>query len=196
MKASEIYPFDVLINITGASIGRCCFVPDGIGQANVNQHVCTIRLSNPNLADAKFLSSVLSSPIGQNQIFRLNAGGNREGLNYQQLRSFEIPWPTPFERVKIAKILTTVDNLVEKTEALIAKYQAIKQGMMHDLFTRGVDEHGQLRPPYEEAPEVYKESELGWVPREWEVVPLVNFAAGSSGAFVNGPLGVICSRAN
>ena len=39
---------------------------------------------------------------------------------------------------------------------------------MHDLFTRGVDAHGHLRPPYDEAPELYKESELGWIPREWE----------------------------
>jgi type I restriction enzyme S subunit len=99
----------------------------------------------------------------------LNAGGNREGLNYQQLRSFCIPWPPPFIRAGIARILTTVDNLIEKTEALIAKYQAIKQGMMHDLFTRGVDEHGHLRPPYEQAPQLYKQSELGWIPKEWEV---------------------------
>ncbi|MCF7960281.1 MAG: restriction endonuclease subunit S [Pirellula sp.] len=62
-----------------------------------------------------------------------------------------------------------LDNLIEKTEALIAKYQAIKQGMMHDLFTRGVDEHGHLRPTYEEAPELYKQSELGWIPNEWKV---------------------------
>jgi len=38
---------------------------------------------------------------------------------------------------------------------------------MHDLFTRGVDEHGHLRPSYAEAPELYKESELGWIPKEW-----------------------------
>ncbi len=171
MKGSEIFPFDVLLNITGASIGRCCFVPDGLGQANVNQHVCAIRLPHPTPDDAKFLSIVLSSSIGQSQILRLNAGGNREGLNYQQLRSFEVPWPTSYERTKIAKILTTVDNLIEKTEALIAKYQAIKQGMMRDLFTRGVDEHGHLRPPYDEAPELYKESELGWIPKEWETPP-------------------------
>ena len=176
MKGSEISPFDVLLNITGASIGRCCFVPDGLGQANVNQHVCAIRLPHPTPDDAKFLSIVLSSSIGQSQILRLNAGGNREGLNYQQLRSFEVPWPTSYERTKIAKILTTVDNLIEKTEALIAKYQAIKQGMMHDLFTRGVDEHGHLRPPYDEAPELYKEFELGWIPKEWEIARLGELA--------------------
>ena len=75
--------------------------------------------------------------------------------------------PPPCEQHKIARILTTVDDLIEKTETLIAKYQAVKQGMMHDLFTRGVDDHGQLRPTYEEAPELYKQSELGWIPKAW-----------------------------
>ena len=88
--------------------------------------------------------------------------------------------PLPQQR-KIARILTTVDNLIEKTEALIAKYQAIKQGMMHDLFTRGVDEHGHLRPPYEEAPELYKQSELGWIPKEWGVRSLGEVAVVGGG---------------
>ncbi len=70
---------------------------------------------------------------------------------------------------KIARILTTLDNLIEKTKALIAKYQSIKQGMMADLFTRGVDANGKLRPPQSAAPELYKQSELGWIPMEWEV---------------------------
>ncbi len=47
---------------------------------------------------------------------------------------------------------------------------------MHDLFTRGVDAHGHLRPPYEEAPELYKQSELGWIPKEWEVVSVDEIA--------------------
>ena len=70
---------------------------------------------------------------------------------------------------KIARILTTLDNRIEKTKSLIAKYQAVKQGMMLDLFTRGIDEHGQLRPSLSEAPELYKQSELGWIPNEWEI---------------------------
>ena len=76
--------------------------------------------------------------------------------------------PLPQQR-KIARILTTLDNVITQTEALIAKYQAIKQGLMHDLFTRGVDATGKLRPPQSEAPELYKQSELGWIPKEWEV---------------------------
>ena len=90
-------------------------------------------------------------------------------LGAERLASMDFPVPPPPQQRKIARILTTVDNLIEKTEALIAKYQAIKQGMMHDLFTRGMDSRGHLRPPYEQAPELYKQSELGWIPKEWEV---------------------------
>ncbi len=88
-------------------------------------------------------------------------------LNKAKLRKLPIPKPAPSVQRRIAKILTTVDNQIEKTEALIAKYQSIKQGLMHDLFTRGVDEHGHLRPSRDQAPQLYKESELGWIPKEW-----------------------------
>jgi type I restriction enzyme S subunit len=64
MSSSALHPFDVLLNITGASIGRCCFVPADLGPANVNQHVCAIRLAEPNLGDACFLSATLASHIG------------------------------------------------------------------------------------------------------------------------------------
>ncbi len=76
--------------------------------------------------------------------------------------------PLPQQR-KIAEIFSTCDAVIEKTEAAIAKYQAIKQGMMHDLFTRGIDVNiGKLRPSHEDAPHLYKESELGWIPKEWD----------------------------
>ncbi len=169
MKNSEVFAFDVLVNITGASIGRCCFVPVGIGKANQNQHVCTIRLLKPNEKDAKFLSSVLASPIGQRQIFKLNAGGNREGLNYQQLGSFKLPWPIKRTRSKIAEILTTIDKTIEKTQLLIHKYQQIKAGLTYDLFTRGLTTDGKLRPPREQAPALYQETPIGWIPKTWEV---------------------------
>lgn len=166
MGSSRVLPFDVLLNITGASIGRCCFVPDWLADANQNQHVCTIRLLHPNWFDAKFLSTILSSPIGQSQIVRLNAGGNREGLNYQQLRSFVVVWPSSPERSKIAEILSTVDRAIEQTEALIAKYQRIKTGLIHDLLTHGIDENGSIRT---EATHKFKDSLLGRIPAEWAV---------------------------
>lgn len=69
---------------------------------------------------------------------------------------------------RIAKTLSTVDGQIEKTEAIIAKYQAIKQGMLHDLFTRGIDlSTGKLRPTPEHSPELYKSSPLGLIPKDW-----------------------------
>lgn len=82
----------------------------------------------------------------------------------------EIKFPPLPQQRKIANILSTADAVIEKTEAAIAKYQQLKQGLMHDLFTRGIDAHtGQLRPKQEDAPELYKMSALGWIPKEWEV---------------------------
>ena len=95
-------------------------------------------------------------------------------ISISHLAAHEVRCPPPAEQRKIARILTTLDNLIEKTETLIAKYQAIKQGMMHDLFTRGVDAQGHLRPPQAEAPDLYKQSELGWIPKEWEETTVGN----------------------
>ena len=88
--------------------------------------------------------------------------------------------PIPYQQ-RIAEILSTVDEAIEQTEALIAKTRQIKAGLMHDLFTRGVTPNGQLRPTREEAPQLYKESPLGWVPKEWELDRLSNL-----GDFMNG----------
>jgi type I restriction enzyme S subunit len=59
MRASAVFPNDVLLNITGASIGRCCAVPADFGEANVNQHVCAIRIPEATAHDAKVLSALL-----------------------------------------------------------------------------------------------------------------------------------------
>jgi type I restriction enzyme, S subunit len=74
------------------------------------------------------------------------------------------------EQQHIAKILSTCDAVIEKTQAAIAKYKVIKQGMLQDLFTRGIDTTtNKLRPRYQDAPHLYKESKLGMIPVEWDV---------------------------
>ncbi len=70
------------------------------------------------------------------------------------------------------KILDTIDTAIQQTQAIINKLKQLKQGLLHDLLTRGVDANGELRPCYEDAPHVYKESPLGWIPNEWEVKKL------------------------
>ncbi|MDO9635306.1 MAG: restriction endonuclease subunit S, partial [Paludibacter sp.] len=88
---------------------------------------------------------------------------NSRSLYRLKFKWFELP-----EQQQIAKILSTADAVIEKTQAAIAKYKAIKQGMLQDLFTRGIDiTTNKLRPRYEDAPHLYKKSKLGMIPVEW-----------------------------
>ncbi len=87
-------------------------------------------------------------------------------------KQYWLPMISIAHQQKIATILTSIDTAIEKTSALIDKYQQIKAGLMHDLFTRGVLPNGQLRPSRSEAPELYQETEIGWIPREWELTKI------------------------
>lgn len=86
-----------------------------------------------------------------------------------------VNYPPKYIQSRISDILSNCDLIIEKTEASIAKYEAIKKGMMQDLITRGIDlKTGKLRPKYEDAPELYKKSELGMIPNEWDDDELKN----------------------
>jgi type I restriction enzyme S subunit len=76
------------------------------------------------------------------------------------------------EQSTLAQILDTLDTTIRETEAIIAKLKAVKQGLLHDLLTRGLDDNGELRPPQSEAPHLYKQSALGWIPEVWNVLCL------------------------
>ena len=90
---------------------------------------------------------------------------------------------------KIATILTSIDTAIEKTEALIEKYLQIKAGLMQDLFTRGVLPNGQLRPHRDQAPELYQETAIGWIPKDWECEMLGSILSKSGGYLQTGPFG-------
>jgi type I restriction enzyme S subunit len=92
----------------------------------------------------------------------------------------DIPVEKTHQR-RIAEILGTVDEVIEQTEALIAKQQQVKAGLMHDLFTRGLTPDGQLRPTRAEAPDLYHETPLGLIPKEWDYALLDGVAHRASG---------------
>ncbi|WP_367068313.1 restriction endonuclease subunit S [Oryzisolibacter sp. LB2S] len=102
-------------------------------------------------------------------LHRRSQGSTFAAVSTDDVKTVPIPVFMPDKQEKIATILTSIDTAIEKTEALIAKYQQIKAGLMHDLFTRGVQPNGQLRPPREQAPELYQETAIGWIPREWSL---------------------------
>ena len=133
--ATELQFGDVLINITGASIGRCAIVNSQISGGNVNQHVCIIRVKKNELINS-FLMQYLISAQGQAQIDSFQAGGNRQGLNFAQVASFSIPSPSPFEQQKIADCLSSLDERIEAQEAKTAALREHKKGLMQRLFPR------------------------------------------------------------
>lgn len=136
MHSSVVRPSDVLLNITGASIGRSCVVPDTVQDANVNQHVCIIRLHEGN--DPDYISYFLNSYLGRKQIWSFQGGGSREGLNFEQVGGIKLPLPSENEQRKIAEILRTWDEAIEKLEALRDAGTSRKKGILQYLFGDGI----------------------------------------------------------
>lgn len=115
-------------------------------------------------------------------VYKFTAQTTQSNLNAGSVKKLSISYPkSKREQQKIAAILTSIDTAIEKTSAMINKYQQIKAGLMHDLFTRGVQPNGQLRPPREQAPELYQETAIGWIPREWQYELLDKLALRGSG---------------
>lgn len=131
--STEIQYQDVLLNITGASIGRCAIANRQISGGNVNQHVCIIRI-NKNELNPIFLMQYIISYQCQNQINNFQAGGNRQGLNFAQVASFNIPKTSLPEQQKIADCLTSLDERIKAQEEQIAALKEHKKGMMQQLF--------------------------------------------------------------
>jgi len=142
-------------------------------------------LSKKENADINFIYYTLFSYEVEKQIEAFVVGSNYPALNTSDIRKLKILTPSIHEQRQIATILSTADAVIEKTQAAIAKYKAIKQGMLQDLFTRGIySTTGKLRPSYQDAPELYKESKLGWIPKEWEVEEIGNVSSIVTNGFV------------
>jgi type I restriction enzyme S subunit len=162
-SATKWIPADtVLVALYGATAAQIGFLTF---RATSNQAVLAV-VPNGGL-DSTFLFYSLTE--AKERLLFLAQGSGQPNLNKQIVDNLRLRIPPLPQQRKIARILTTLDNVITQTEALIAKYQAIKQGLMHDLFSRGVDATGKLRSPQSEAPELYKQSALGWIPKEWEV---------------------------
>ena len=129
------------------------------GKSWVNNHAHVLRVKKEFCQDAIFYN------LEHKDIQSFIVGGTRSKLNQSALRSITLTLPTSKpEQTKIAEILSTVDRAIEQTAALIAKQQRIKTGLMQDLLTRGIDEHGNLRS---EQTHQFEDSPLGRIPVEW-----------------------------
>ena len=135
-KNTELQIDDVLLNITGASIGRSAVVNEQIAGGNVNQHVCIIRTKD-NLV-SPFLCNFLLSNYGQKQIDSFQAGGNRQGLNFEQIKSIKIGIPCLKEQSKIAKTLQLLDERIATQNKIIEKLQSLIKGIIYQTKSIGL----------------------------------------------------------
>ncbi len=117
----------------------------------------------------------------------LSEGSTQEAINNSKTKNIKIRFPSDLsEQLKISHILGTLDKSITSIEQLIAKYQHIKTGLLHDLLTHGIDEQGNLRS---EETHTFKDSPLGRIPVEWEVVSLKKKMIGANGYIQTGPFG-------
>lgn len=158
---------------TPDDIGIPTVIVEAIDDLVCGYHLALIR-PNTDQLDPIYLAKQLSTSHVA-RYFALHASGStRYGLPISVIESTEIPTPPKPEQTKIAEILSKVDRAIEQTEALIAKHRRIKTGLMQDLLTCGIDEKGHLRS---ERTHKFKDSPLGRIPVEWEVLSLGEVAA-------------------
>jgi type I restriction enzyme S subunit len=159
--STNLLPAGSLVMSSRAPIG---YVALPTVQFCTNQGCKTIKLKSafhPEFAYYNVLFNI-------HKIKNLGEGTTFAEISKTALSTIEVSFPTSLrEQAKIAEILSTVDRAIDQTEALIAKQQRIKTGLMQDLLTRGIDEHGNLRS---EKSHKFKDSPLGRIPVEWEVV--------------------------
>lgn len=123
----------------------------------------------------------------KNQLIKTSQGSTFTAVNKDDISAIHVIYPINYpEQRTLASILSTCDEAIEKTDAKIEKLKCIKQGLMQDLFRYGIDENGKMRS---EATHRFKDSPLGRIPEEWEVVPLEDFANKDKFAIVDGPFG-------
>lgn len=169
MTKGKIKRGDILINKDGANTGKVAILKkDFYPNMAINEHLFILR--SREFFDYSYLFYWIFSHLGQKQIKYKITGSAQPGLSSRFTKNFFVLKPPLPEQHKIAVILETVDNSIEKTDAIIEKYKRIKQGLMQDLLTKGIDENGNIRT---EKTHKFKDSPLGSIPEEWKVVRLV-----------------------
>ena len=136
MKGSTVVKEDVLLNITGGSIGRCCIV-NVDGEMNVNQHVSIIRTTSK--LKNHFLNYILSCDLGQSQVRFNMSGGNREGLTIEGIRDFQITLPPILEQEQIVEYLDKqteeIDTLIQLEQKKIDTLKEYRQSLISEVVT-------------------------------------------------------------
>ncbi|MFF1688620.1 MULTISPECIES: restriction endonuclease subunit S [unclassified Streptomyces] len=187
MLGTHVRPGDVLLNITGASLGRVTYAPADMRPANVNQHVCIIRPTGSEIT--RYLAYSLASLPGQQQISELQVGGNREGLNFEQVGNLLVPAAPLETQRQIADFLDAeiarIDALIRARSTQLQRLEELWESHLAGRIEQLIAQHGLI--PLRRA---VSSVEQGWSPQchdteatpaEWAVLKT---SAVSSGNFL------------
>jgi type I restriction enzyme S subunit len=167
-----------------------CSVPAKVGKygsvlISVRAPVGAVNLADQDYCIGRGLAAILpqrypgtfiAAAVAKrsDELARVSQGTTFDAIGKRELHNLYVYAPELPTAAKIAEILDTLDAAIRGTEAVVAKLKAMKQGLLHDLLTRGIDANGDLRPPQPEAPHLYKQTPLGWLPKEWGAVELAD----------------------
>ena len=180
----EVLEGDVLLNITGDSVARCCQVDPVSLPARVNQHVCIIRPDRKKL-DARFLKYFLLEPNKKRHLLTLaSAGATRNALTKGMVEELEIPAIDLVVQQAIAHILGTLDDKIELNQKMNQTLEEIAKAIFKSWFVdfdpvRAKAEGRSTGLPPEISdlfPDALVDSEIGEIPRGWEVAALSDIA--------------------
>ena len=132
MSGTSVRAADLLLNITGGSIGRCCLVPDDLGQANVSQHVSIIRPAIDGLNH--FLHCVILAPYFQAFIFDEQTGAGRGGLPKRKMDQIPIALPPIAEQKRIVTRVNELMVLCDRLESGLAVARTARSHLLESLL--------------------------------------------------------------
>ena len=176
-KRTKLRAGDLIISLVG-TIGRVLEIPEILDGANISRAFGVIGLKED--INRGFIYQVLISDKVQEWIKETSQGNAQKVLNLGSLKELEILYPPLPEQKKIASILTSVDEVIENTQKQIDKLQDLKKATMNELLTKGIG-HTE-----------FKDSELGRIPKSWEVNELGDYVKCQGGnAFPSSEFGKI-----
>ena len=147
MRGVTVCAGDVLLNITGDSVARCCQVPFDVLPARVNQHVMIIR-PKPGEFDARYLAYQLTGPFFQSTLLSIaGSGGTRKALTKAMIERLEMPRPEIQEQQRIAAILSAYDDLIDNNRRRIELLEEAARQLYKEWFVRfrfPGHEHGKI----------------------------------------------------
>jgi len=146
MSGTLVISDDILLNITGGSMGRCALVPSDFREGNVSQHVCIIR---PTYCDNKFIHKVVLSPYFQSLIFGSTTGAGREGLPKYNLEQFLIPLPPLSEQhrivTKLEQLMRHCDELEQSIKQSQTQNEQLLQQVLREALRPKPTENGRYK---------------------------------------------------